>query len=70
MIMRDDCEPSLFELLDDPVIQAVMRRDGIDRAGLIDAIDGARARLGLPAVIDDESLPFQFEATLLAECRV
>lgn len=70
MTRRDDYEPSLFELLEDPVIQAVMRRDGIDRAGMIDAIDGARARLGLPAVIDDETLPFQFEASLLAECRV
>ncbi len=69
MTIRNDCEPSLYELLGDPVIHAVMRRDGIDRAALIDVIDGARARLGLPAVVDDESLPFQFEASVFAECR-
>jgi hypothetical protein len=69
MTIHDDREPSLYDLLQDPVIQAVMRRDGVDRAALIDAIDEARARLGLPAVIDDASLPFQFEASVLAECR-
>jgi hypothetical protein len=69
MSIPTDFEPSLHELLEDPVIQAVMRRDGLDRAALIAAIDEGRARLGLPSVVDDGSLPFQFEASVLAECR-
>lgn len=42
-----DAEPTLSELLDDPVLRAVMARDGIDCTDLVGAIDGARARLGL-----------------------
>lgn len=70
MTIRNDDEPSLYEILGDSVIEAVMRRDGLDRSAVIEAIDEARARLGLPALIDDASLPFQFEASLFAECRV
>jgi hypothetical protein len=40
-------EPELSELIDDPVLHAVMARDGIGCADLVGAIDVARARLGL-----------------------
>jgi hypothetical protein len=40
-------EPELSELIGDPVLQAVMARDGIGCADLVGAIDVARARLGL-----------------------
>ena len=43
----DDGEPSLSDLIDDPVLRAVMARDGIDCTDLVSAIDIARARLGL-----------------------
>jgi len=43
----DDGEPSLSDLIDDPVLRAVMARDGIDCTDLVSAIDVARARLGL-----------------------
>jgi hypothetical protein len=42
-----DAEPSLSDLIDDPVLHAVMARDGIGCADLVGAIDLARARLGL-----------------------
>lgn len=40
-------EPSLSDLIDDPVLHAVMARDGIDCTDLVGVIDVARARLGL-----------------------
>ena len=43
----DDREPSLSELIDDPVLRSVMAGDGIDCTDLVAAIDTARARLGL-----------------------
>jgi hypothetical protein len=43
----DDAEPSLSDLIADPVLHAVMARDGIDCAELVSAIDAGRARLGL-----------------------
>jgi hypothetical protein len=43
---REDPEPKLEELLDDPVLHAVMARDGIDRATLEAVIADARRRLG------------------------
>ena len=43
----DENEPTLSELIRDPVLHAVMARDGIDCADLGGAIDVARARLGL-----------------------
>lgn len=45
---RDDREPAVEELLDDPVLHAVMARDGIDRATLEAVIADARRRLGPP----------------------
>jgi hypothetical protein len=40
-------EPELSDLIDDPVLHAVMARDGVGCADLVGAIDVARARLGL-----------------------
>jgi hypothetical protein len=42
---RLDGEPSIQELLNDPVIEAVMARDGVIRAELILLIDEVRVRL-------------------------
>jgi hypothetical protein len=47
-----DAEPSLSELIDDPMVRAVMARDGVDCTDLVGAIDTARARLGLGPWID------------------
>jgi hypothetical protein len=38
-------EPTIQELLDDPVIEAVMARDGVARADLVLLIDDVRVRL-------------------------
>jgi hypothetical protein len=38
-------EPPLGELLADPVVQAVMRRDGVTRAALESCVADARGRL-------------------------
>ena len=46
---RDDPEPSLAELFDDPLLHAVMARDGVSRAHLEAVVDRARRRLGLAA---------------------
>lgn len=43
--LRPDEEPSLDDLLDDPVTHAVMRRDRVSRAELLAHIAAARARL-------------------------
>ena len=43
--LRPDEEPSLDDLLDDPVTHAVMRRDSVSRAELLAHIAAARARL-------------------------
>ena len=40
-------EPCLGELLDDPVLQTLMRRDRVARDELIALVAQARARLGL-----------------------
>lgn len=42
---RSGQEPTLAELLDDPIIQAVMARDGVERAKLDDLIAAVQARL-------------------------
>ena len=49
---KDDLsfEPSLHEALSDPVIQAVMNRDGVSRDELVQLILVARARLMPPRV--------------------
>ena len=59
-VRADDPEPSIAELLDDPVLQILMKRDGVARDELLDIIDTARLRLGAVA---------PFEAMLFAECR-
>lgn len=38
-------EPPLHDLLDDPVIQAVMRRDRVDRTDVLDLVLSMRERL-------------------------
>jgi hypothetical protein len=40
-----DREPSLAELVDDPVTQAVMRRDGVTREALVRMLETARSRV-------------------------
>lgn len=59
---RDDPEPRLSDLLDDPVLHILMARDGIDRDTLDAVIDDARRKLGYGG-------PSPFELTLLAECH-
>jgi hypothetical protein len=59
---RDDAEPSLRELLDDPVLLALMTRDRVSRRQLETLIGRIRHRLGFDAMPG-------FEATLFAECR-
>jgi hypothetical protein len=61
-VRADDPEPSIAELLDDPVLQLLMARDGVGRADILGVVDAARLRLGVPG---DAVL---FERTLFAEC--
>jgi len=42
-------EPAMPDLLDDPLIHAVLRRDGLSLADLQSAITRARRRLAAPA---------------------
>jgi hypothetical protein len=42
-------EPALEEILSDPIVRLVMRRDRIARADVLAAVYAARARLGLSA---------------------
>jgi hypothetical protein len=42
---RLDGEPTIRELLDDPVIEAIMARDGVARTDLVHLIDEVRGRL-------------------------
>lgn len=42
-------EPALEEILSDPIVRLVMRRDHIARADVLAAVYAARARLGLAA---------------------
>ncbi len=56
-----DPEPRLSDLLDDPVLQALMARDGVGRPALEALIDAARRRLGL----DEPSRYAELEARLL-----
>ena len=64
-VRANDPEPSIHDLLGDPVLQILMARDGVSRDELLDVVDAARARLGL----DDARVHGAFEATLFAECR-
>jgi len=64
---RDDPEPSLSELLNDPTLHALMSRDGVDRASLERLIGMTRQRLRLePGGTGAATI---FEAALFAECR-
>ena len=57
-IHRNDPEPAIADLLDDPVTHAVMRRDGVSRQFLIRTIECARERLarGARTTIPAETL--------------
>jgi hypothetical protein len=39
-------EPRLRDMLDDPVVQAVMARDKVGRSEIIDLVRNVQARLG------------------------
>jgi hypothetical protein len=41
-------EPRLAEVLDDPMILAVMARDGIGRAEMVELVHAVQQRLGQP----------------------
>jgi len=56
-IRRDDPEPSIDELLDDPIAQLLMKRDGLRRAELLATLRIARSSLGLARVRDDNHAP-------------
>lgn len=64
-VRRDDPEPSIHDLLADPVLQLLMSRDGVSSTQLLDILDRARVRLSR----DERSAHAAFEATLFAECR-
>ncbi len=57
-----DPEPRLSELLDDPVLQALMARDGIERPALEALIATTRRRLGL----DEPARYAELEARFLS----
>jgi len=42
-----DSEPALEDLLEDPVLHAILRKDRVSRDELMAVIAGARRRLGL-----------------------
>jgi hypothetical protein len=63
-----DTEPSLSELIADPVLHAMMARDGIGCADLVGAIDVARARLGLGPWREAPCGPGADNAMPLAAC--
>ena len=42
-------EPPLAELLEDPITHTLMRHDGVTMDELLQVIDDARRRLGVPA---------------------
>jgi hypothetical protein len=46
--MRDDRTPTIKELLDDPIIIAVMRRDGVSKNDLSSLMATMRDRLSNP----------------------
>lgn len=49
-VRHSDPEPPLAELVDDPVAQALMRRDGVTREALFRTLDAARLRIAAAAV--------------------
>jgi hypothetical protein len=64
----DDGEPSLSDLIDDPVLHAVMVGDGVGCAELVSAIDVARARLGLGPWVDAPCEAADLAAARFAAC--
>lgn len=56
-VRRDDPEPSIAELLDDPVTHAVMRRDGVTRRDIVETIEVARLRLAARAAARASAVP-------------
>lgn len=52
-------EPLLEEVLHDPIVRAVMRRDGVEPRELAAVIAGARRRLFPPAAAPHGSSPGQ-----------
>ncbi len=58
---RDDAEPRISDMLDDPVVQALMAVDGVARSEIESLIRRLRRGRGLP----DRPT---FEAELFAEC--
>lgn len=45
-----DREPSIAELIDDPVAQTLMRRDGVTREALMRMVESARSRIVAPSM--------------------
>jgi hypothetical protein len=45
-VRTEPLEPSLEEMLDDTVVQAVMRRDGVKRVEILGLVEWARLELG------------------------
>jgi hypothetical protein len=45
-----DREPSIAELIDDPVTQTIMRRDGVTREELVKMLKSARNRILAPSM--------------------
>ena len=40
-----DGEPSIQELIDDPIMRAMMERDGVELTALVELIDDVKSRL-------------------------
>jgi hypothetical protein len=57
------CEPSIADLLSDPIAQALMRADGIGESAVIGVIRGLNAH---PAIRRDEP---PFASTLARHCQ-
>ena len=64
---REDMEPTLKELLDDPTLRTLMARDGVKRAALERLIRSMQGRLRRQG--RSLSASASFEASLFAECR-
>ena len=48
-----DCEPELNEMLDDPVMQAVMACDGVERDEILDLASSVQERFGSAAEVTE-----------------
>ncbi|MBL8831985.1 MAG: hypothetical protein JNL71_06310 [Rhodospirillales bacterium] len=46
---RTDPEPSIAELIEDPLAQILMRRDGVTREALLRTLEAARLRIAAAA---------------------